>query len=86
MNNKNKLYRKYISNHWWLKYKKNINQYYINKICKKYNIKGTLINKPYIDYNTNEFIYGIIKINKYKKQFNKYKELLKYNNYDIIIE
>lgn len=83
---KNKLYRKYIANHWWLKYKKNINQCYINKVCKKYNIQGTLISKPYIDYNINEFIYGIIKINRYAKKFYKYEKLFKYNNYNIIIE
>ncbi len=79
----NKLQRKYIHNHWWLK-RKNINQQFINHICNKFNIKGQILNYPYIKNNT--FIYGRIKLNKYCKKFNKYKELLEFNDFVIIHE
>ena len=79
----NKLQRKYINNHWWLK-NRNITQQYINHICKKYNIKGEILNFPYINDN-NEFIYGKIKLNNYNKKFNKYKELLEYNDFYCVI-
>ena len=77
----NKLQRKYLYNHWWLK-KYNITQNFINHICNKCNIKGKIINYPYINDN-NEFIYGKIKLSSYIKKFNKYKELLEFNDFYI---
>ena len=77
----NKLQRKYIHNHWWLK-KHKINQNFINHICNKFNIKGKIINYPHI--NNDEFIYGKIKLTKHIHNFNKYKELLEFNDFVII--
>ena len=79
----NKLQRKYIHNHWWLKIKK-IDKQFINHICKKFNIKGEIISYPYI--KNDEYVYGKIKLNKYYKKFNKYKELLEFNDFIIINE
>ena len=77
----NKLYRKYVHNHWWFK-KKNINQNFINHICNKFNIKGKIINYPYI--KNDEYIYGNIELNKFCNNFNKYKELLEFNDFIIV--
>jgi hypothetical protein len=77
----NKLQRKYIHNHWWFK-RKNINQQFINHICNKFNIKGQILNHPYIE--NDEYIYGKIKLNQYCKKFNKYKKLLEFNDFYII--
>ena len=95
MNNDRKIYRKYIVTHWWLKdyIKRNINQNYINKIFKKFNIKGEIIQEPTIiqelnGYHTIKF--GIIKTNlqniKRKNKFNKYIKLLDNYKYNILIE
>lgn len=75
----NKLHRKYIHNHWWYKRKK-INQNYINHICNKFGITGNIISYPYID-NENNYIYGKIIFSKYINKFNKYIELLEYNDF-----
>jgi len=94
MNKDRKIYRKYIVNHWWLKdyIKRNINQNYINKIFKKFNIKGEIIQEPTIiqelnGYHTIKF--GIIKANlqniKRKNKFNKYIKLLDNYKYNILI-
>ena len=77
----NKLQRKYIYNHWWLK-KHKITQNFINHICNKFNIKGEIIHYPYINKN-DEFIYGKIKLYRYTKKFSKYKELLEFNDFYI---
>ena len=95
MNNDRKIYRKYIVNHWWLKdyIKRNINQNHINKIFKKFNIKGEIIQEPTIiqelnGYHTIKF--GIIKTDlqniKRKNKFNKYIKLLDNYKYNILIE
>ena len=95
MNKDRKIYRKYIVNHWWLKdyIKRNINQNYINKIFKKFNIKGEIIQEPTIiqelnGYHTIKF--GIIKADlqniKRKNKFNKYIKLLDNYKYNILIE
>ena len=95
MKNKNidrKIHRKYIANHWWLNdYKSiNINQNYINKIFKKFNIKGYIVQYPNIIQESDNIFTpqrGIIKtdlthlINKSK--FNKYVKLLDIHNFDI---
>ena len=80
----NKLQRKYVNNHWWLKRKK-ITSKYINHICNKFDIKGKIINYPYIN-NEDEFIYGKIQLSQYKKKFNKYKELLEFNDFYVLID
>lgn len=95
MNKDRKIYRKYVVNHWWLKdyIKRNINQNYINKIFKKFNIKGEIIQEPTIiqelnGYHTIKF--GIIKTDlqniKRKNKFNKYIKLLDNYKYNILIE
>ena len=67
MNKDRKIYRKYVVNHWWLKdyIKRNINQNYINKIFKKFNIKGEIIQEPTIIQELNGYRtikFGIIKV------------------------
>ena len=90
-----KIHRKYDANHWWLKYYKNhniiINQNYINKVFKKFNIKGKIIQYPtIIQKSDNIFIpqRGIIEVNLtyiiHKNKFNKYVKFLEMNNYDIL--
>lgn len=90
-----KIHRKYEVKYWWERdYNiKSINQNYINKIFKKFNIKGIIIQKPEI-IKESDSIYafkpGIIKtdlkdiINKNK--FKKYVKLLDIYNYDILDE
>ena len=92
-----KIHRKYEAKHWWQKdYKENsikINQNYINKIFKKFNSKGIIIQTPSIE-QISEFEYiphrGIIKGNfehiKNKSKFNKYMKLLDIYMYDIYID
>ena len=96
MKNKNidrKIHRKYIVNHWWLNdYKSiNINQNYINKIFKKFNIKGYIVQYPNIIQESDNIFTpqrGIIKTNiTYlinKSKFNKYIKLLDIHNFDIL--
>lgn len=96
MKNKNidrKIHRKYISNHWWLNdYKSiNINQNYINKIFKKFNIKGYIVQYPNIIQESDNIFTpqrGIIKTNLThlinKSKFNKYVKLLDIHNFDIL--
>ena len=90
-----KIHRKYDVNHWWLKDYKNhniiINQNYINKVFKKFNIKGKIIQYPtIIQESDNIFIpqRGIIEANLtyiiHKNKFNKYVNFLEMNNYDIL--
>ena len=92
-----KIHRKYEVKHWWEKDYNiksiNINQYYINKIFKKFNIKGIIIQTPEI-IKESDSIYvfkpGIIKtdlkdiINK--NNFKKYVKLLDIYNYNILDE
>lgn len=90
-----KIYRKYIANHWWLRDYKNhiikINQNYINKIFKKFNIKGKIIQYPnIIQESDNIFIpkRGIIESDltyiTNKSKFYKYVKFLETYNYDIL--
>lgn len=90
-----KIHRKYDANHWWLKDYKNhniiINQNYINKVFKKFNIKGKIIQYPtIIQESDNIFILqrGIIEANLtyiiHKNKFNKYVKFLEMYNYDIL--
>jgi len=95
-NNKNidrKIHRKYIANHWWSKdYKKvKIDQNYINKIFKKFNMKGYIIQYPnIIEESKNIFVpqFGIIKADlntlSNKSKFNRYVKFLEIHNYDIL--
>ena len=69
-----------------LNYSKN---FFINKnksLLEAYNLmvskKSSKI--PIVNDN-NEFIYGKIKLNNYNKKFNKYKELLEYNDFYCVI-
>lgn len=89
-----KIHRKYEAKHWWLKdYTKHsikINQSYINKIFKKFGIKGKIIQEPSIileSENIYQIHIGIIKTNlvnvKNKKKFNKYVKLLEIYQYNI---
>lgn len=90
-----KIHRKYDANHWWLKDYKNhnitINQNYINKVFKKFNIKGNITQYPtIIQESDNIFIpqRGIIEANLtyiiHKNKFNKYVKFLEMYNYDIL--
>jgi len=90
-----KIHRKYEAKHWWEKDYNiksiNINQNYINKIFKKFNIKGCIIQTPeIIKESDNIFVpqRGIIKTNLThlinKSKFNKYIKLLDIYNFDIL--
>lgn len=88
-----KIYRKYVANHWWLKDYKTIkiDQNYINKIFKKFNIRGYIVQYPnIIEESENTFIpqFGIIEANlnnlSNKTKFNKYIKFLEIHNYDIL--
>lgn len=89
-----KIYRKYKANHWWLrdytKHNITINQYFINKIFKKFGIKGKIIQYPSIvEESENIFLanIGLIKTNllsiKNKRKFNRYVKFLEMYNYNI---
>lgn len=88
-----KIYRKYVANHWWLKDYKTIkiDQNYINKIFKKFNIRGYIVQYPnIIEESKNIFVpqFGIIKANlnklSNKTKFNKYVKFLEIHSYDIL--
>ena len=80
MNNSLKYIRKH--KHWYERTINNINQCYVNKMLKKCNLCGKILNEPNIIYSddTYEFVRGNISINKVnidllnnkeKKLFNK---------------
>lgn len=96
INMKNNL--KYIRKHkhWYERTINKINQCYINKMLKKCNLCGKILNEPNIIYSddTYEFVRGNISINKVnidslnnkeKKLFNKLIILFDINSYDIVL-
>ena len=89
---------KYIRKHkhWYERTINKMNQCYINKMLKKCNLYGKILNEPNIIYSddTYEFIRGNIEINKVniyslnnkeKKLFNKLIILFDINSYDIVL-
>lgn len=94
MKNNLKYIRKH--KHWYERTVNEINQCYVNKMLKKCNLCGKILNEPKIIHSDNvyEFVRGIIEINKVNidslnnketKLFNKLIILFDVNSYDIVL-